>query len=61
MPETPEIEPRRCRRRSRRCLMCGEGFPSLGPHNRICPKCKMSQTWREGDTTCTAHDGKLRR
>lgn len=23
----------------RTCLMCGEKFPSAGPHNRRCPGC----------------------
>ena len=34
--------------RSRRCLMCGEQFESDGPGNRICKKCKSTQTWRQG-------------
>ena len=33
--------------RHRRCLMCNEIFRSDGPHNRICPKCKLSRRWRE--------------
>jgi len=32
----------------RRCLMCGQMFPSAGPGNRICKKCKSTQTWRQG-------------
>jgi hypothetical protein len=34
--------------RLRRCLICGEHFPSEGPHNRVCRKCKNSQVWRQG-------------
>jgi hypothetical protein len=34
--------------RLRRCLLCGETFPSAGPHNRICKRCKSSQAWRQG-------------
>ena len=33
--------------REGRCLMCCEIFHSDGPHNRICPKCKLSRRWRE--------------
>jgi hypothetical protein len=32
----------------RRCLMCGDEFPSFGPGNRICKKCKSTETWRRG-------------
>ena len=32
----------------RRCLMCGDDFPSDGPGNRICKKCKSTETWRRG-------------
>ncbi len=32
----------------RRCLMCGEDFLSDGPGNRICKKCKSTETWRRG-------------
>ena len=34
--------------RLRECLLCGEKFPSDGPHNRICKRCKASQVWRRG-------------
>ncbi|MCH6587619.1 MAG: hypothetical protein IH805_04815 [Proteobacteria bacterium] len=34
--------------RLRRCLLCGENFPSDGPHNRICKRCKGRQVWRQG-------------
>ena len=34
--------------RLRRCLLCGENFPSYGPHNRICKRCKSTQVWRRG-------------
>jgi hypothetical protein len=34
--------------RLRRCLLCGENFPSDGPHNRICKRCKSTQVWRRG-------------
>ncbi len=33
---------------SRRCLMCGDFFPSQGAHNRICSRCRSSQRWRDG-------------
>jgi hypothetical protein len=28
---------------SRRCLNCGEAFPSEGPFNRICAACKSNE------------------
>ncbi len=34
----------------RKCLMCGERFESDGPQNRICRKCKSTQTYRDGDS-----------
>ncbi|MCH8998703.1 MAG: hypothetical protein IID48_10675 [Proteobacteria bacterium] len=36
------------RARLRRCLLCGDNFPSDGPHNRICKGCKSRQVWRQG-------------
>lgn len=33
----------------RRCLTCGNDFPSEGPHNRVCRKCKSSKLWRDGE------------
>jgi hypothetical protein len=30
----------------RKCLMCGREFESEGSHNRICRRCKSSQTYR---------------
>jgi len=34
--------------RLRRCLLCREIFPSSGPYNRICKRCKSTQVWRQG-------------
>ena len=34
--------------RQRTCLMCGRSFESEGAHNRICRRCKASQTYRSG-------------
>ncbi len=34
--------------RLRRCLLCGEKFPSDGLHNCICTHCKAIQVWRRG-------------
>lgn len=34
--------------KSRSCLMCGGEFESDGPHHRICPRCKSTETWRRG-------------
>ena len=33
---------------TRRCLLCRGDFPSEGPHNRICRRCKGTQVWRQG-------------
>jgi hypothetical protein len=43
-----KLEPQKPQARLRRCLLCGEKFPSDGPHNRICKRCKSSQVWRQG-------------
>ena len=40
--------------------MCGETFKSEGAHNRICPKCKLTRTWRCGGVDGTTHDLKRR-
>lgn len=45
---------------SRKCLMCGEKFESEGAHNRICHRCKLTRSWREGAMDCTTHAGKRR-
>ncbi len=36
----------RSERQARSCLMCGRSFDSEGAHNRICRRCKASQTYR---------------
>ena len=28
--------------KQRPCLTCGESFPSQGPHNRLCARCRRS-------------------
>ena len=33
---------------ARRCLKCREAFESKGAHNRVCPSCKDTETWRAG-------------
>jgi hypothetical protein len=46
---TPRSAPENPQRESlRRCLMCGDQFSSFGPGNRICKKCKSTETWRRG-------------
>lgn len=32
----------------RRCLLCGEEFPSEGFGERICRRCKSTKTWKAG-------------
>ncbi|MFQ5773611.1 MAG: hypothetical protein ACE5GS_03740 [Kiloniellaceae bacterium] len=48
MAEQTKCEERKGSVQTRRCLLCGGEFPSEGPHNRICRKCKSSQVWRQG-------------
>lgn len=36
-------------RAMRMCLMCTNAFQSVGPHNRICPKCKGSPDYESGN------------
>lgn len=30
----------------RRCLLCSKEFKSIGPGNRVCPRCKCGEEWR---------------
>ena len=39
-PENQEIK-------SRKCLMCSEGFTSHHVGERVCPDCKSTATWRQ--------------
>ncbi|MFQ6016750.1 MAG: hypothetical protein ACE5KF_01010 [Kiloniellaceae bacterium] len=48
MCKEPKTQTHQDPARLRRCLICGCNFPSEGPHNRICRKCKNSQAWRQG-------------
>ena len=41
-------EPSNRQNKTRKCLMCGDQFPSDGPGNRVCKNCKTTQTWRDG-------------
>ena len=34
--------------KERRCLMCGESFPSTWPGDRVCRRCRSSAAWRQG-------------
>jgi hypothetical protein len=43
-------------KKKRWCLRCGKKFWSLGPGNRICPKCKE----REGYQDQHSRTGKIR-
>jgi uncharacterized paraquat-inducible protein A len=56
MIDDPKTQAVCSRQRNRRCLMCGERFRSDGPHHRICPRCKLSRRWREGDMAYPTHD-----
>lgn len=35
--------------KARRCLRCETSFDSAWSGQRICPRCKGSSTWRNGD------------
>jgi tRNA(Ile2) C34 agmatinyltransferase TiaS len=60
MQNEPNLGPRGRRSEPRRCLMCGETFKSEGAHNRICPKCKLTRTWRSGGIDGITHEIKHR-
>ena len=45
--DTPETGPDKGVR-MRRCLRCGERFPSEWAGERICRKCKSTVAWRRG-------------
>lgn len=32
----------------RRCLSCGEDFPSAWAGERVCKRCRSSSRWRQG-------------
>ena len=34
--------------KTRKCLLCRDGFPSAWAGERICRRCKSSSTWRSG-------------
>lgn len=34
--------------KTRRCLSCGEDFPSAWAGERVCKKCRSSTKWRQG-------------
>lgn len=49
LKQTPAKKRKPARAANRRtCLMCARPFTSDGSHNRICKRCKATQTWREG-------------
>ena len=46
--KNPKPEPDRVYEKKRRsCLMCGSGFTSSWPGERICQSCKSTSAWRE--------------
>lgn len=38
-----------CKTEKRNCMCCDRVFDSEGIHNRICPKCKTTSEWCEGN------------
>jgi hypothetical protein len=36
-----------------KCLICATPFDSEGIHNRICSKCKTTESWKYGDGNMT--------
>jgi len=36
--------------KARRCLMCHKRFTSSWPGERVCPRCKTKEAWRECST-----------
>lgn len=52
-PETIETDTEErfetsCEEKLRRCLSCGEDFPSAWAGERVCKKCRSSSRWRQG-------------
>lgn len=45
--DKPEAAPA-TQTRTRRCLSCGNSFPSEWAGERVCKKCKSTTTWRTG-------------
>lgn len=41
----------------RECLMCGNGFDSAWPGERVCRGCKTTVAWRQGGDVSVAVDG----
>ena len=37
------------------CLGCGQRFRSDSPFQRICPACKESEAWQNGDSNVVLH------
>jgi hypothetical protein len=44
LPEQPDADAPRYRR----CLKCGDDFPSEWAGQRVCPRCKKRSEWRSG-------------
>jgi len=42
-----EFDPTR-QEKLRRCLSCGEDFPSAWAGERVCKRCRSSSRWRQG-------------
>ncbi len=36
---------------TRKCMCCGQDFPSEGIHNRVCRHCKLTPQWKDGNET----------
>lgn len=47
-PETEIDSDDKTDRKTRRCLMCGQPFPSEWAGERVCRSCKSTAAWRTG-------------
>lgn len=42
-------------KKQRKCLSCNKGFVSAGPGNRICTRCKGTETFTSSPSSFTVH------
>jgi hypothetical protein len=51
----PEAHRAHAAQKQRRCLSCSKGFSSAGPGNRICTRCKGTETFTCSPSSFTVH------
>jgi hypothetical protein len=53
----PQEHARQARMKTRKCLACGEGFPSEHAGHRVCDGCKSLEAWRSANAASAALAG----